>query len=75
MNVQGAIIIGAVLISPSIIFIFRWQAAPIGGAGVILLDRWTSAVTVCLPPVGEPPQTLIYKKAVRYDCNVTANKR
>lgn len=61
----------AVIIAVAILFVFRWQAAPLGGAGVILLDRWTSTVVVCLPPIGEPPQPRIYRHAVKYDCDLS----
>jgi hypothetical protein len=64
-----AIIVAAVIIAAAILFVFRWQTAPIGSYGAILLDRWTGEVVVCLPPVGEPPQMAIYKHAVKYDCN------
>ena len=61
----------AVIVAASILFVFRYQTAPIGSAGVILLDRWTSNVVVCLPPVGEPPQPRIYQHAVKYDCDLS----
>jgi len=71
MKDWGPMIGAAVIIAVAILFVFRWQAAPIGGAGVILLDRWTSAVVVCLPPIGEPPQPGIYRHAVKYDCDLS----
>jgi hypothetical protein len=69
-----AIFGAALIIAASILFVFRWQTAPIGGYGVVLLDRWTATVFVCMPPVGEPPQMAIYKKAVKYDCNPKDSK-
>ena len=48
MKDWAPIVGAAVIVAASILFVFRWQAAPIGGTGVILLDRWPSTVVVLL---------------------------
>jgi len=44
MNTGIAIIIAAIVLAVSVLFLFRWE---LSGPVPLLLDRWTGKVVVC----------------------------
>jgi len=55
-DLRISILGAAVIIAGAILFVFRWEMAPLGQGSALRLDRWTGKIVACLPPHGEPPQ-------------------